>query len=152
MPKPLVIKSIAGVFLSLSPFLHSSAIAQSTNYSLISQNNVVQQTQEDYINIRVADLSKVNTLTIAKINNLNEGNLTGEIKINGQKIQDLKGNETNINLSPQLKKGINRVEVIGQYNPVSSSVKIEFSGSSTSISQVTSGGDALNYNLVISVE
>lgn len=152
MPKSLTIKSIAGISLGLSMFSSTFATAQTVNYPLISQNNVVQQIEENYINIKVADLSKNNTLTISKINNLNQGDLTGEIKINGKKIQDLKGNETNINLSPQLEKGMNRVEVIARYNPVNSSIKIEFSGSSTSLSQITSGGGTLNYNLVISVE
>lgn len=144
--------SLAVLFFSLSLFVQKDVGAQNKQNLLIAQGGVMQQTQEDYINITIADLKKTNNLSISKTNNLNQGSITGQISINGKKIRDLAGNQTNLNLSPHLKKGENKIEVRGQYSPSNSAIKIAFSGGSTSISQVTSGAGKINYNLIIDVE
>ncbi|MGY6530026.1 MAG: hypothetical protein ACXITR_08865 [Cyanobacterium sp.] len=142
---------VGGCFVCTALTAKAEMVVSRKDGFLVTQNTVVQQIQEDYINIRLRDLNATNSLIISKVSNLNQGNLTGEIHINGTKIQNLTGNRTNINLSPHLRRGVNRIEVRGQYHPQNSSIKIELSSASTSISQTTGGGGNINYNLTIDV-
>ncbi|TVQ46436.1 MAG: hypothetical protein EA365_05390 [Gloeocapsa sp. DLM2.Bin57] len=145
-------KSVALVSLGLTLLSVNTLMTKIGDNPLITQNNVTVQIQEDYLNIRVVDLNQPQILTISKINNFNQGYLRGEIKVNGVKIQDIQNNITSVNLSPRLNRGMNRIEVGGEYQPLNSNVKIDFEGVSTSISQVISGSGNISYILSIMVE
>ena len=71
--------------------------------------------------------------------------------VDGVVIKKLHGSQISFNLSPYLEKQTKKVEILGTYKPASSSVKIEFSGLNTNITQQMSGNGKLNQTLVITV-
>lgn len=77
--------------------------------------------------------------------------LIGTIKLNGKIIRNIDSNSEEINLSPYLSKGNNVVEIVGNYSPSSSSIKVEFSGYGAAIDQQTSGSGTLKHRMNISV-
>jgi hypothetical protein len=121
-------------------------------YDYLHQNKNSQQLQETSINLNVNDLQTANILRIVKVDNLNNGNLKGEVKLGGEKIKEINSNSTEINLSSLLKQGTNILEISGSYTPINSSIKVEFSGSDTLISQETGGSGKLNQRLIIKIK
>lgn len=65
--------------------------------------------------------------------------------------EKLQASQTSFNLVPYLTKGANKVEIVGEYRPVSSNVAIKLSGYRTQISQQVSGNGKLRQTLIITV-
>jgi len=107
------------------------------------------QTQETAITIDSASLAQPYTLSLSTSQG---AQLTGQITLNGRVIQELKDNQASLNLSSLLSKGRQEIKISGNYQPVNSSVKVEFLGPGTQVTQLASGNGILNQTLIIDVQ
>lgn len=113
-----------------------------------AQSQVSSQQQTTAISLDSDALRSPHTLSISTQKNTQ---LVGKIAVNGVEIKKLQGSRTEFNLSPYLKKGDNRIEINGEYQPVSSTVAIEFSGLHDRVSQQVGGNGKLRQVLAIAV-
>jgi hypothetical protein len=146
MKRSLIAPSVVLVII-----LGLSSLPVLANYFNVNQTINTKQLQQISINLSVNNLQQANILKITKVNNLASGYLKGEIKLGGRTIKTITGNSTEINLSPFLKKGNNILEILGSCSPSNSSIKVEFIGHNTAISQQNSGTGKINYQLIIDV-
>lgn len=100
------------------------------------------------INIDTNALKSPHVLSIRATANTE---LSGQVAVNGATIKRLQSNQISFNLSSFLAQGINQVEISGSYKPLTSSISIEFYGSSTKIYQQVSGNGTLQQILMINV-
>lgn len=121
---------------------------QSYNYA--NGFTIAQAIQTSSISIPSSDLGQPNILKISA--EAANARLNGEILIDGKTVKTLQNNSTTVNLSPLLSKGRHIVEVLGNYNPTNSAVSVEFSGSSSQISQQMSGNGQFRQKLIIDVQ
>ncbi len=124
----------------------SSTSSSSTSSSSSSQGSSGQQ--KTAVSINSANLKVPHILRITTPANTK---LTGQVAINGVAIKKIQSSQFSLNLSPYLANGTKTVEISGNYQPKSSEVKIEFSGSGTQVNQQMSGSGRLNQTLVITV-
>jgi hypothetical protein len=113
-----------------------------------SQNQNSFQQQMTAINIDTNGLKSPHILSIRATANTD---LSGQVAVNGATIKRLQSNQISFNLSPFISQGINQVEISGNYKPLTSSINIEFYGSSTKIYQQVSGNGTLRQTLMINV-
>jgi hypothetical protein len=127
------------------------SILPSQSHPFLGMGNelISQARQETSVNVNSADLRRPHILRVSSTNN---AYLTGNIKLNGKTIASLAGNGKEINLSSYLQRGVNIIDVSSQYNPIDATVKVEFSGPSTSVSQQTSGKGKLEQKIIVRVE
>lgn len=104
--------------------------------------------QTNSLSISAANLKKPHIL---KINSPN-AKLQGEIRINGKVVRRLKNNQLQINLSPYLSRGQQKIKISGRYTPATASVTLEMNSADNNITQQTSGNGILNYILDINVQ
>ena len=83
--------------------------------------------------------------------NISGTQLTGQVRINNQVVEQLSSNNNQFNLSPYLSIGKNTIEILAQYFPSSSSIEVELVGSDTRVTQQTSGSGVLRYTLTVVV-
>jgi len=121
----------------------------SSDSTIISTKGQSTQVQETAITIDSASLAQPHILSLSASQGIQ---LTGQITLNSRVIQELKDNQASINLSPLLSKGIQEIKISGNYQPVPSSVKVEFSGPGTQVTQLASGNGRLNQTLIIDVQ
>jgi hypothetical protein len=81
----------------------------------------------------------------------NSQKITGTITVNDRKLISLNSSETSLDLAPRLVKGMNTIEIIGNYSPSNANVTIQFSGIGNSITQQSSGSGILQHKLIINV-
>jgi hypothetical protein len=77
--------------------------------------------------------------------------LAGEISLDGRAIARITPRGNAINLSRQLKRGMNRIVILGQYAPAEATVSIQFEGETTQANQQTGGSGRLNQVLLVEV-
>ncbi len=104
--------------------------------------------QQTMLSLRRSQLSVPHTLTIE----LDNGHVTGLIKVDGETVHTLTARVTSLDLTPYLSGSSHQVEIMGSYAPISETVKISFSGPGTQMSQQSSGSGILNHQLQISVQ
>ena len=121
----------------------------SSDSTTVSSQGQSTQVQETAITIESASLAQPYILSLSASQGTQ---LTGQITLNGRVIQELKDNQASINLSPLLSTGRQEIKISGNYQPVDSSVKVEFSDSGTQVTQLASGNGILNQTLIISVQ
>ena len=121
-------------------------VSSSSFTSTRSQNSYQQQTAGVSVNSNV--LKYPHILSIKTTDNTQ---MNGEVSVDGVVIKKLQGSQISFNLAPYLTKGDKKVEISGTYKPASSSVEIEFSGPSTSVTQQMGGNGRLNQTIVITV-
>lgn len=83
--------------------------------------------------------------------NISGTQLTGQVRINNQVVEQLSSNNNQFNLSPYLSIGNNIIEILAHYFPSSSSIGVELVGSDTRVTQQTSGSGVLKYTLTVVV-
>ena len=135
-------------------FIHNNTMNYSSNFAYSStfttaQTNSSSQQQTTGVSINSNELKTPHILSIKTVEN---AQLNGKITVDGLEIKELQGSQISLNLSPYLTKGVKKIEIIGNYKPASSSVKIEFSGSSTNVTQQTSGNGTLRQTLIVTVQ
>lgn len=135
-------------------FIHNNTMNYSSNFAYSStfttaQTNISSQQQTTGVSVNLNDLKTPHILSIKTAENTQ---LNGQITVDGLEIKKLQGNQISFNLSPYLTKGVKKIEILGNYKPASSSVKIEFSGSSTNVTQQTSGNGTLRQTLIVTVQ
>jgi hypothetical protein len=104
--------------------------------------------QRSTLNLQATNLNQPHVLKI----NSTGTQLQGQITINGKVVKQLSNNQSQINLSPYLSTGQQKVEISANYTPVSATVNVEVNGSGNNISQQSSGSGKLNYSLDLSVQ
>jgi hypothetical protein len=104
--------------------------------------------QRSTLNLRAANLNQPHVLKI----NSPGAQLNGEITLNGKVIQRIHSNQVQINLSPLLSVGEQKVEIAARYSPPSSAVSVELEGPGTNVAQQTSGNGVLNYAMTVNVQ
>lgn len=104
--------------------------------------------QRSTLNLKAANLNQPHVLKI----NSTGTQLQGEITINGKVVKQLTDNQSEINLSPYLSTGQQKVEISANYTPPSAAVNVEVNGSSSNLSQQTSGNGTLNYRLDLTIQ
>ncbi|PAX59636.1 hypothetical protein [Brunnivagina elsteri] len=119
-----------------------------TNQRSQSSSNIQTSIQESTFSLSSANLNQPQTLKI----NSSGTKLKGEISINGKVVQQLDKNQSEINLSPYLSTGTQKVEIKANYTPTNADVSVEIEGSGSNISQQTSGSGTLNYTLNLTVQ
>jgi hypothetical protein len=129
------IRNVASVSVQQSVQQHSS---QSGNLSQ----------QQTTLNLNSANLKHPYILSVST----SGAQLSGQIVLDGEVIQVLRGDREPINLSPYLTVGQHTVEISADYSPSSSTIQVEFSGMGTSISQQSSGSGRLRHTLMIHVD
>jgi hypothetical protein len=77
--------------------------------------------------------------------------LAGHIILNGKVIKEMKGKYVEINLSPFLSSGLQKLEISANYFPVDSFVSLELDAPSTHVSQQSNSNGKLNASLNITV-
>ncbi len=126
---------------------HFSNFAYSSSFTTAQAQSSFQQ-QTTGVSINLNDLK---TPHILSINTTENAQLSGEVTIDSVVIKKLQGSQMKFDLSPYLAKGVKKVEISGNYKPASSSVKIEFSGLSTQVTQQMRGNGTLRQTLIVSV-
>jgi hypothetical protein len=121
---------------------------QTNQRSQDSSSEYSSSIQESTISLSSVNLKEPQTLKISSSGT----KLKGEISINGKVVQSLDKNQSEINLSPYLSTGKQKVEIKANYTPASADVSVEMSGSGSNISQQTSGNGTLNYILNLTVQ
>lgn len=116
--------------------------------STTAQSQTSYQQQTTGISVNSNALKSAHILSIKTTDNTQ---IDGEVTVDSVVIKKLQGSQISFNLSPYLEKQINKVEISGTYKPASSSVKIEFSGLNSNVTQQMSGNGRLNQTLVITV-
>lgn len=81
----------------------------------------------------------------------NSKSIVGTITLNNRKLINLNDAETSLDLAPRLIKGVNLIEIVGNYSPHSANVTIQFSGVGNSVTQQSSGSGILQHKLIIDV-
>jgi hypothetical protein len=104
--------------------------------------------QRSTLSLQSANLNQPHILKI----NSTGTQLQGQIKINGKVVKELDNNQSEINLSPYLSTGQQKVEISANYTPLSAAVNVEVNGSGTNISQQTGGNGSLNYKLDLTIQ
>lgn len=77
--------------------------------------------------------------------------LTGQIILNDKVIQEIKGRHVEVNLSPFLSRGEQKIKIFASYFPVDSSVSLELDTPNTQLSQQSNSNGRLNASLNITV-
>ena len=108
------------------------------------------QKQQTAVNISSSDLNEANFLRIDT--SQPETQLTAIVSLNGQVIKSLTDDDNVLDLSPYLTLGKQIVSISGNYTPGDASVKIEFKGKTTHISQETQGSGKLQQQLIFYVK
>ena len=119
----------------------------------IYQNEDSQQLQQSHIHFDASDLQTSNNiLRIVKVDRLGNGNFQGEVRLGGKKIRKINSNITEINLSSLLKPGKNILEISGIYTPINSSIKVDFLGANTRVTQESGGTGKVNHRLIFTIK
>jgi hypothetical protein len=122
-------------------FTYSSSFTNSRN-----QNSFQQQITA--ISLSIDALKTPHFLSIKATDSTQ---LVGQIAVEGVAIKRFHNSQISFDLSPYLSKGNNTIEISGNYQPSSSSVLIEFSGSGTRVTQQISGNGILRQTLIFNV-
>lgn len=80
-----------------------------------------------------------------------DAEITGEIWVDGVLVKTIRGNGTSLPLSPYLYRGKNTIEITGYYTPADSTIHVEVSGYSNTITHETSGSGTLQQTLILDV-
>ncbi|MFH7029805.1 MAG: hypothetical protein ACHBN1_31700 [Heteroscytonema crispum UTEX LB 1556] len=104
--------------------------------------------QRSTLNLSAVNLNQPHILKISSPG----AQLNGEITLNGKVIQRIHSNQVEINLSPLLSVGEQKVEIAASYSPPSSGVSVELDGLGTNVVQQTSGNGVLNYVMTVNVQ
>jgi hypothetical protein len=104
--------------------------------------------QRSTLNLQSANLNQPHILKI----NSTGTQLQGQITINGKVVKQLNNNQSEINLSPYLSTGQQKIEISANYTPPSAAVNVEVNGSGSNISQQSGGNGSLNYKLDLTIQ
>lgn len=115
--------------------------------SASQQSSSSSSYQKSSVGVNAANLGKPHMLSVKSSAN----QLTGEIRIDGKVVKQIRNNKVDINLSPYLSMGEHKVEISARYSPADSDVSIEFNAPGTSNNQQTSGNGSINYQMDVSV-
>ena len=118
----------------------------STPNTLQSQSSFQQQQTAITMNTANLDSPHILNITTAVATQL-----VGKITVNGVIIKKFNNNQASVDLSPYLSKRTNYIEISGNYRPAQNSVKIEFLGPGTKLTQQTGDNGILKQTLVIAV-
>ena len=138
--------------------INKSGIFVGAGNSRITINNRASHTQQymssgqhqkTAIHLNESNLRFAHILTITTTG---EPQLVGAITVNGVVVRTIYNNQVSVNLSPYLSTGINSIEISGNYKPANDSVRIEFSGPGTKVTQQTGGNGILRQTLIIAVQ
>lgn len=105
------------------------------------------QRQQTTLNLRRSQLSVPHMLRVE----LENGYVTGLIKVDGETVQTLTDRVTSVDLTPYLSGSDHNVEIMGSYAPVNETVRISFSGPGTQVTQQSNSAGIVNHHLQISV-
>lgn len=165
------LRSSCGILFALSLFATQSSFAQtslqirsngmviqsggkttvlnSPSSSVYSSSSIIQNssTQRSSVSLNRTALRAPCWLTVSIAN----GQLGGQIKIGNKVIQSLRGSRTAVNLTPYLSVGTKAINISGTYQPARGSVRIEFAGAGTRVSQQSSGSGIFNQSLIVTV-
>lgn len=150
-----IISLTAGLTNNLSISQVSSSSSSSSNdtsttktfTSVTSEQSNSSSIQRSSLSLSAANLKQPQILKI----NAQNARLQGKISVNGKVVQRLNDNTSELNLSPYLSIGQQKVEISAQYSPSTAAVSVEVQGSGNNISQQTSGSGTLNYTLDLNV-
>lgn len=106
--------------------------------------------QQTSVNLRTKDLRQPCLLTIEPASASTK--LTGMIKLNGKRLLTLNGKRTELNLAKFLKKGKNKVEVVGSYSPRNADVEISFDSPSGEVVQAVGGSGKINQVITLNID
>lgn len=155
--KPLLlVTSCTAVLITCTAAMAS--IQRISIQQIFSQGDSVQQTsvqtddsQNSEIVINV-DSANTRQSHILRITTLRDIHLIGEITINDKVVKEFKNEGAILDLSRFLSLGRQTIKISGNYKPVASSIRIEFSGPGTQVSQQTGGSGKLNQTLLVNVQ
>ena len=124
----------------------STAVANNSSGYQYHQSNV----NLNSVNLRLPYILSINAYGTQ---------LTGQVTVDGEVIKRLESSSgrpwrafsERINLSPYLSMGTNQVEILANYSPGSSPIRVEFVGPDTKIAQQTSGSGILRHTMTIIV-
>lgn len=147
-----------GFIISLTAGLTNNLSYSQINSSASSDGNTTTTTtstqsnsssiQRSSLSLSAANLKQPQILKI----NAQNARLQGEIAVNGKVVKRLNNNSSELDLSPYLSVGQQKVEISAQYSPSTAAVNVEVQGSGNNISQQTSGSGTLNYTLDLNVQ
>jgi hypothetical protein len=106
--------------------------------------------QESSLDLDLVDLREPYTLTVRP--SAATLQLQGTIELNGKTLKTLGKGVSTINLSPYLRKGRQKLQVIGRYRPVGTSVEIALEGPSAETTQEVGGSGIINQIILIDVK
>ena len=163
------LRSSCGILFALSLFAAQSSFAQSSlqirnnsmviqsggqtmvlnpSSSVYSSSRITQtNTQRSAVSLNATALKSPCWLTISIAN----GYVNGHIKVGNTVIKALNGTRTSVNLTPYLSLGTKTIDISGRYQPARGSVRVEFAGAGTRVSQQSSGSGSLNHRLIVTV-
>ncbi|TFI52929.1 hypothetical protein BLD44_016270 [Mastigocladus laminosus UU774] len=121
--------------------VNSATAIKSQNYRSSSDY------QQSTISLSAVNLSHPHILSIST----SGSQLQGKVTFNGKVIRQIRGNRTDVNLSPYLFVGKHTVKISARYSPASSSVNVKFRGPGVNVTQESSGTGVLTYTLHVSV-
>lgn len=126
----------------------STSIQVNQSHTSTQQSTGSSQDQTTEINL---DASNLRTAHVLMVNAPQVAQLDGTILIDGRVIQKFGKQGVSINITPYLSRGKHTIEISGRYVPAQSSVRVQFVGSGTQVSQQTGGNGVLKQTLVINV-
>jgi uncharacterized protein YxeA len=118
-----------------------------SSFSLQQSSSNSSSYQQTTLSLSAANLNQPHILSI----NSSGNQLNGEITINGKAIKRFTNNKVEIDLSPYLSVGEQKIQISARYAPVGSAVNVQVSGPGTNIMQQTKGDGVLNSTINLSV-
>ncbi len=143
-----IISLTAGFTNNLSYSQINSSASSDSNTTTTSTQSNSSSIQRSSLSLSAANLKQPQILKI----NAQNARLQGEIAVNGKVVKRLNNNSSELDLSPYLFVGQQKVEISAQYSPSTAAVNVEVQGSGNNISQQTSGSGTLNYTLDLNVQ
>jgi hypothetical protein len=127
--------------------IHTSDIQNKNHAQRMAESYSVQESSLD---LDLADLRDPYTLTVRPSAEMLQ--LKGTIELNGKTLKTLGKGVIQINLSPYLRKGRQKLQVMGSYRPVGASVEIALEGPSAETTQQVGGNGIVNQIILIDVK
>ena len=149
-PNWVLAVAISALSYNLNAAQANSTIGNITRGNIgVGVSKLKESKQETIIDLSLDELKQDCFLKIIA----DEGvNLTGYIQVNDKLVQKITENKTQIFISKLLQKGKNTIEIIGNYDPPDSEIKIEFIATNTEVTQQISGDGHIQGALTIYVE
>lgn len=152
----LFLISCATLMIASTTVMAQTSIQSANSRVMVTSGNSIASTTRQYTRSVQSQQTIINSSSptrrqpyVLSVSAKAGTQITGQVIVNGVVVKKINQNKTSINLSPHLSKGRQKIEITGNYKPVSNSVAVELAGPGTKLAQQTGGNGRLKQTLII---